>query len=73
MTRSQREEIRIGFFRRHRDESGFASVAVRQAPSGDHYLDVGTTGPVAMESSYSGLPVQVRQVSRSVNAVRISS
>ncbi len=66
----ERDEVRLGFYRAHKGQSGFSSVALRRdEDDGIWYLDVGATGEVDMPSSYRGLQVRVKQTSRAVNAV----
>jgi hypothetical protein len=56
--------------RAHRDEVGLSSVAVRRDRERDlWFLDVGTTAPVDLPSSYRGLEVRVKHVAGGVNAV----
>lgn len=66
----EREQIRLGFYRAHRAQSGFSSVAVRRDPEREAwFLDVGATGPVDVPSSYQGLEVRVRTTHGAINAV----
>jgi len=70
ITSKEREEIRLRFFREHRSQAGFSSVAVRRdRESRDWFLDVAATGTVDVEPTYRGLEVRVRQTARAVNAV----
>lgn len=67
---SEREQIRLAFYRAHRRQSGFSSVAVRRDAERDAwYLDVGATAAVDMPSSYRGLEVRVRTTRGAINAV----
>jgi hypothetical protein len=66
----EREQIRLDFYRAHRAQPGFSSVAVRRDPERDAwYLDVGATAPVDVQPSYRGLEVRVRQALGAINAV----
>lgn len=66
----EREQIRLDFYRAHRAQSGFSSVAVRRDPERDvWYLDVGATAAVDTPSSYHGLEVRVRTTRGAINAV----
>jgi hypothetical protein len=66
----ERDEVRLGFYRAHKKQSGFSSVALRRDESrGVWFLDVGASGEVELPSSYRGLEVRVQQTSRAVNAV----
>jgi hypothetical protein len=57
----EREQIRLAFYRAHRAQAGFSSVAVRRDAERDvWYLDVGATAAVEVPSSYRGLEVRVR-------------
>lgn len=67
---SERERVRLGFYRAHRDQSGFSSVAVRRDPERSvWFLDVGAMAPVDVPSSYRGLEVRVRSARGAINAV----
>lgn len=69
-TSSEREEIRLRFFREHRSVSVFSSVAVRRdRETREWFLDVSATGPLAVDSSYMGLEVRVKTAAVAVNAV----
>jgi hypothetical protein len=66
----EREEIRVDFYRAHRAQPGFSSVAVRRDPERDvWFLDVGATAPIDAPSSYRGLVVQVKSAVGAINAV----
>lgn len=66
----EREQVRLGFYRAHRDQSGFSSVAVRRDPERNlWFLDVGATARVDVPSSYRGLEVRVRSARGAINAV----
>jgi hypothetical protein len=66
----ERDDLRLGFYRAHKRQSGFSSVALRRDKDrGTWYLDVGANGKVDVPSSYRGLEVRVQQASRAVNAV----
>lgn len=54
----EREQIRLDFYRAHRAQAGFSSVAVRRDPEprAAWFLDVGATGPVDVPSSRSSFP-----------------
>jgi hypothetical protein len=66
----EREQIRLGFYRAHRAQAGFSSVAVRRDAQRDvWYLDVGVTAAVDLPSSYRGLEVRVRTTRGAINAV----
>lgn len=68
MDKQRKEEIRIAFFREHRDEPGFSSVCVRDR--GDQpYLDVELTKEVDFISAYQGLPIHTTVTAPFVNAV----
>jgi hypothetical protein len=68
MDKLRKEEIRIAFFREHRNEIGFSSVCVRDR--GDQtYLDVELTKRVDFVSAYEGLPVRTTVTAPFVNAV----
>lgn len=70
ITSKDREEIRLRFFRDHRSQAGFSSVAVRRdRETGDWFLDVGATGTLDVTPTYLGLEVRVKQTARAVNAV----
>jgi hypothetical protein len=70
ITSEEREEIRLRFFREHRSQTGFSSVAVRRdRESGDWFLDVAATGALDVEPTYMGLEVRVKQTAGAVNAV----
>jgi hypothetical protein len=67
---SERERIRVDFYRAHRAQAGFSSVAVRRDAERDvWFLDVGATARVDVPPSYRGLAVRVRQASGAINAV----
>jgi len=67
---SEREQVRLGFYRAHRDQSGFSSVAVRHDPERNvWFLDVGATAQIDVPSNYHGLEVRVRWVRGAINAV----
>jgi hypothetical protein len=67
----EREQIRVDFYRAHRAQAGFSSVAVRRDPERQDawFLDVGATGPVDVPSSYRGFTVRVKQAHGAINAV----
>jgi hypothetical protein len=67
----EREQIRLDFYRAHRAQAGFSSVAVRRDPGRRDawFLDVGATGPVDVPAGYRGLTVRVRQARGAINAV----
>jgi hypothetical protein len=67
---AEREGIRLEFYRAHRAQSAFSSVAVRRDPvQGVWFLDVGATGPVNVATTYRGLQVRVKPALAAVNAV----
>ena len=67
---AEREDIRLKFYRAHRAQSAFSSVAVRRDPAqGVWFLDVGATGPVKVPPTYRGLQVRVKSALAAVNAV----
>ncbi len=67
----EREQIRVDFYRTHREQACFSSVAVRRDPERRDawFLDVGATGPVDVPSRYHGLTVRVKQARGAINAV----
>jgi hypothetical protein len=70
ISRGERERIRLSFYRAHRAQAGFSSVAVRRDAERDlWFLDVGATAWVDVPSSYRGLEVRVRPVRGAINAV----
>jgi hypothetical protein len=67
---TERERIRLEFYRAHRVQPGFSSVALRRDAERDTwFLDVGATGPLDVPSNYRGLPVRVKQALDAINAV----
>ncbi len=70
ITSKEREEIRLRFFREHRSQAGFSSVAVRRdKETGDWFLDVAATSAIDFDPSFMGLEVRVKQTAGAVNAV----
>jgi hypothetical protein len=69
MTRQRKKDIRLKYFKEHSRAPGFSSVRVLEKDSGEVYLDVGVTRPVALEPFFEGLPVQVETTAPVVNAV----
>jgi hypothetical protein len=70
MTRQREEELRIGFFRKHRSNPGFSSVCVQEEPDGAAYLDVEVTSDVIeIDQHFEGVPVRVAVTPPFVNAV----
>jgi hypothetical protein len=69
MTKQRKEDIRLGFFEKHRRDRGFSSVCVRERPVGEVYIDVEVTEKLAMEKSYAGIPVRMTLTAPFVNAV----
>jgi hypothetical protein len=65
----EREQLRLDFYRGHRGQSGFASVAVRRDAHGVWFLDVGATAPVDLPPTYRGLKVRTSRAAGAVNAV----
>ncbi len=66
----ERERIRLGFYRAHRAQASFSSVAVRRdRDKGVWFVDVGATAPVDLPNSYGGLEVRIKHVVGGVNAV----
>lgn len=68
MTRQRKEDIRMGFFQKHRRDPGFSSVCVRERP-GEVYIDVEVTENLSLEKSYEGIPVRTTLTTPFVNAV----
>lgn len=68
MTRQRKEDIRIGFFQKHRRDPGFSSVCVRER-LGEVYIDVEVTEDLSLEKSYEGIPVRTTLTTPFVNAV----
>jgi hypothetical protein len=67
----EREQLRMDFYRAHRAQAGFSSVAVRRDPERRDvwFLDVGVTGPVDVPACYRGLTVRVKHAYGAINAV----
>ncbi len=69
MTRQRKEDIRIGFFQKHRRDPGFSSVCVREQPAGEVYIDVEVTEKLSLERFFEGIPVRMTLTTPFVNAV----
>jgi hypothetical protein len=70
ISRSERERIRVDFYRAQRAQPGFSSVAVRRGKStGAWYVDVSVTGPVELPEAFRGLAVRVKAADGAVNAI----
>ncbi len=67
---SERERVRVDFYRAYRGQARFSSVSVRRDPEkGGWFLDVGATGPVDLPPSFRGLTVRVKLAGGAINAV----
>jgi hypothetical protein len=69
MTKQRKEDIRLGFFKKHRRDPGFSSVCVRERPVGEVYIDVEVTEKLPIGNSYEGIPVRMTLTTPFVNAV----
>lgn len=57
-SRSERERIRLAFFREYRRTPGFSSVSVRREPENRQWcVYVGVSGEADLPSAFEGLPV----------------
>jgi hypothetical protein len=69
MTRQRKEDIRIGFFQKHRRDPGFSSVCIRERSAGEVFIEVELTEKLSLEKSYEGIPVRTTLTTPFVNAV----
>jgi hypothetical protein len=69
MTKQRKEDIRLGFFKKHRRDPGFSSVCVRERSVGEVYIDVEVTEKLSIGNSYEGIPVRMTLTTPFVNAV----
>ena len=72
LNRSEREAVRMQFFREHRGVGGCASVAVRtDATTGEPYLSVGVLGQATrVPGAYEGLTVRTYETKPASYAVQ---
>jgi len=67
---SERERIRVDFYREHRSQHGFSSVAVRRGKATRAwYVDVSATEAITVPASFRGLAVCVKTSDGAINAV----
>jgi hypothetical protein len=67
---SEREKVRLAFYREYQNQRGLASVAVRRDGKSDiWFLDVGYTRSVKVPLSYHGLEVRSKRSAGAINAV----
>jgi hypothetical protein len=67
---AEREHVRVDFYRAHRRQEAFSSVAVRRdSERSAWFLEVGATGPVDVPQTYAGLAVRVKPALGAINAV----